>query len=262
MQLRNRFSLSVIIFLSAFLGSCSRSNQPTEADEFPVHTVADTTDVGCLGSYPQSRIVVGPEVSSPDGRFTAQVEIEIDSRLALDPDAVPPCLHTTRVDLIGGAQAEPLTVHLKLPRDEAGGNTAWIVDWSADSRYLLFGDAEWQYEADYSGQLYWLYDTQQGERRAINHEAVLMGRFTGDCVVASDVIGFAGDNRLIVVALPEDRADFELEFEQLESGEGVEGEAPTPSCITREARFLFDPATSRLDPMPDTATVGRYGVFR
>ena len=236
--------------------SCSPVEMATEPEEFPVHEVSDTTDVGCLGRYPESRIVRGPEVTSPDGRFTAWAEIEIDSRLEADPDAWPPCLHASSVYLTGPGDAESTesdaaqVVHLHLPNDQASGNTVWIVDWSADSRYLLFGDAEWQYEADYSGRLYWIYDTQSRMRRPVSHEPSLIGHFAGDCAIHAGVIGFAEDNRLVVAVLP----GAELDFEEL-----LEEEPAESACVGRETRLLFDPATSKLEPLPATATVERHG---
>lgn len=211
----------------------------------------DTSNVGCLGGYPESRIARSPVLLSPDGRFAAYAEIQIFSVLAEDPDASPPCAHESKVFLVAPDSDEFHAIYAHLPRDEATGNNVWLVDWSPDGRTLLFGEAEWQYETEYYARTYRLHDALANTPLALNLDPVLENLFEADCAVESHLMGFAEDGRLVLAVVPVVEEDFERLPDE---------EEPPPSCVDNEVLFFLNSGSNKITPAPEGYAISRFGI--
>lgn len=250
---KTKLLLGSFPFLIMLLTGCNTTPEVSQIPAFedlPVHTLENTMDVGCLGSFPESRIVRSPVLAAPKGGFRAYAEVEILSRLPQDPSAIPPCEHASRLFMRGPETADFRPVYSLLPQMTIDGNSLWLVDWSANGQQLLFGTAEWEYEADYYARGYWLYDTLQQAPRSVQIEAVLNSRFGTECVMEAGLAGFTEEGKLVAVAVPVVAEDF-LQME--------EDDEPLPSCVPRDTYFAFDPATNQLTPLPEDFSLQAFG---
>ena len=232
----------------------------TPPEEMRVDEVADTADVGCFDDPKDSRAVRGPVVASPDARFLAFVEIEIVANQAGGDDAYPPCANTSRLYLSTPTVPDFQSIFARVPSDLVTGGSIWIVDWSADGRYLLFGESEWEYDEDYYWRTYWLHDAQDNFPRMINPDPLVSGHFGLECEAHPEVAGFSKEGKLVLSISPEEVLDFERELEERILRPESEDEERLPSCVERDTFLLLDPVTNRLTPLPEDYSLQYFGM--
>src|ERR671924_2444109 len=136
-------AFSCTFVLMAVSGMWAQANPSAQG---PVNA-SDTSHVTCGDNPASSRTVRGDVFVSPDGKHRAYAEVEARP---VRPSSVgysgPLCVNNSRL-FVGSGASDFSAVFLEEPTDVETGNSLRVVDWSADSRRLLFELVQWQYDS-------------------------------------------------------------------------------------------------------------------
>lgn len=114
-----------------------------------------------------------------------------------------------------------------------------MVDWSADSRYLLVELWKWQYYSDTIGTWVLVYDAEKDLFLSPDLNRLFSRRFGQECWLDIKLLGFASDNRVA----------FEAE----------DNEMIGSACLEKKSRWLVEPTRGDLMRMPEDYKVSTYG---
>ncbi len=228
-------------------------------EDMAIVELEDTADVGCFNNPQESRLVRGPVIASPDVRFLAYAEVQIVANSA-GPEAYPPCTNTSRLFLMKPGSEEFESVFSRTPRDLVTGGSFWLVDWSPDNRYLLFGESEWEYDEDYYWRTYWLFNTEDNTPRPVNPDPMVAAHFGSECQAHAEFTGFTKEGKLVTVVAPETPLDFEPELQERFTRPETEEEETRPSCVERDTYFVLDTTANKLTLLPKDYVHTTYGL--
>jgi len=136
------------------------------------------------------------------------------------------------------------------PTEQTLGNAIFLVDWSPDSRYLLFKSLLFQWGSDFGGSDPVLYDAKSG---TFSDSLLMYQAFTKwakrDCVVSIEPLGFSSEGKVVLKAGP----TYPI---------APEVDEPEPdSCLKKSGTWLYDPGAGSLTELPDQFRVKRFGRF-
>lgn len=202
----------------------------------------DTWRVECdYGTQGQTWMARGKTLTSPDGRNRAYVEIEV-VQLASRMGAA--CRNTSKLLLSTSGNNEFRIRYMEEPT-QCEGNGIRLVDWSKNSKALLFQVNRWIYESDAceGGDLL-LYSAETQRFKLFTIERVsrwFSTKLKRDCVVDITPLGFSEDGDILFEA--DDNPWMEEE------------------CFSRPAKWLLH-NNGNLEQLPDDYRVNRYGRFQ
>jgi hypothetical protein len=222
------------------VGLCAAA-APRDTKSQYVEISSDTSFVTCFKEPVGSRLARGPVLISPDGRFRAYTEVE--ARAVKAGDEVQ-CVNRSR--LYVGVESQPYeNVFMEEPRIYMQGNTLTLVDWSADSRYLLMQLFDFQYASDAASPRMLLYDTRNQYFLSPLVDDTFGRLFNKTCNVRADPLGFSPQGTIVLKAA---------------NWVEVDGESSAP-CLPdgKESRWEFDLTTGTVNPMDSTVRPRHYG---
>ncbi|PYX81258.1 MAG: hypothetical protein DMG70_20215 [Acidobacteria bacterium] len=209
----------------------------------PVNT-GDTAYVTCGENPGNSRMVRGDVFISPDNKHRAYSEVEAR---AIRPSTVgyagPLCVNNSRL-LVRSEASDFKVVFLEEPSDVEAGNSLRVVDWSADSRRLLFELAQWQYDSPGVGRTPVIYDVNYGvfQQPDLNH--IFSRHFGLECSLDVHVVGFSPEAKVVIETQP-----LSPEEEEVQA---------SPSCSHKKGAWLLSVASEALTTLSDTSKVQHY----
>ena len=195
-----------------------------------------------------SQIFRGPVYLSPDGRHRAYAENESHARGS--GEGCEDCTNNSRLFVADTPDAVFRLVLLQSPSRYELGNWIKIIDWSPDSRFLLFEEGGFQYCSDAGGSAPRCYEAESGIFSEENGPGSVPYAFSQmlnkDCEVAVQALGFSPDGGLVLKAFPW----FELGDE----------EPSNDSCLKKEGLWLLEAKAGKLSPLPNDYKVVRYST--
>ncbi|HYL13445.1 MAG TPA: hypothetical protein VEV41_10430 [Terriglobales bacterium] len=231
---------SCALVLIAVSGLWAQANPPSQA---PVAS-SDTSYLTCGENPSSSRTVRGEIFVSPDNKHRAYAEVEAR---AVRPSTIgysgPLCVNTSRL-FVGTDASDFKIVFLQEPSDIETGNSLRVVDWSADSRRLLFELAQWQYESPGISRIPVLYDVNYGtfQQPDLNH--IFSRHFGLECSLDAHVAGFSADARVVIETQPLSPEEEEV--------------LAVPSCSHKRGAWLLSIASETLTTLSDISKVQHY----
>jgi len=204
----------------------------------------DTAYVTCGENPGNSRMVRGDVFISPDNKHCAYSEVEAR---AIRPSTVgyagPLCVNNSRL-LVRSEASDFKVVFLEEPSDVEAGNSLRVVDWSADSRRLLFELAQWQYDSPGVGRTPVIYDVNYGvfQQPDLNH--IFSRHFGLECSLDVHVVGFSPEAKVVIETQP-----LSPEEEEVQA---------LPSCSHKKGAWLLSVASEALTTLSDTSKVQHY----
>lgn len=158
--------------------------------------LAQTSSVSCLdenGNMIGRRRERSAVLVSPDRRMRAHVEVVVSVNRKED---FPICTNSSAVYVARDTEGFQL-IHLETPTLDEPGNGIELVDWSADSRYLLCSVFSWAYETDAADFKLLVFDSQLGIFIRPNHNNLFSQQLGKKCTIEVWGIGFTSDNRVV-----------------------------------------------------------------
>src|ERR687888_1092140 len=216
------FSCFVLMAVSGLWAQANPSAQG------PVNA-SDTSHVTCGDSPASSRTVRGDVFVSPDGKHRAYAEVEARS---VRPSSVgysgPLCVNNSRL-LVGSGASDFSVVFLEEPTDLEAGNSLRVVDWSADSRRLLFELVQWQYDSPGVSRTPIIYDANYGVFQQPELNQVFSRHFGLECSLDFHVLGFSPDSKVVIETQPLNPEEEEV--------------LAMPSCSHKKGTWLLSTAS-------------------
>lgn len=179
-----------------------------------------------------------PWLHSPNGELSAHVRV--DAR-AIPGEGMGDCANTSQI-LVKKVGSEERKVHeLTPPSDGPKGNGVVLVDWSADSRFLLLDLLTWYYFSEGWDHTVLLYDTKEGAVSSFPLNEIFSPLRGEPCVVEAQVIGFSKEGNVVIDIAP--MGDDELWL----------------SCVDERGRWLLNPNSKKVDRAAAKLKVKRIG---
>jgi hypothetical protein len=205
---------------------------------------SDTSYVTCGENPASSRTVRGDIFVSPDNKHRAYAEVEAR---AVRPSTIeysgPLCVNASRL-FVGTDASDFKIVFLQEPSDIETGNSLRVVDWSADSRRLLFELAQWQYESPGIGRIPIIYDVNYGIFQQSDVNQVFARHFGLECSLDVHVVGFSPEAKVVIETQPLSPEEEEV--------------LAVPSCSRKKGAWLLSIASETLTALSDTSKVQHY----
>jgi hypothetical protein len=207
-------------------------------------SAADTANVTCGENPGNWRMVRSDVFISPDNKHRAYCEVEAR---AIRPSIVgysrPLCVNNSRLS-VGSDSSDFKVVFLQEPSDVEAGNSLRVVDWSADSRRLLFELAQWQYDSPGVSRTPVVYDVNYGvfQQPDLNH--IFSRHFGLECSLNVHVVGFSPEAKVVIETQP-----LSPEEEEVQA---------LPSCSHKKGAWLLSVASEALTTLSDTSKVQHY----
>ena len=221
---------------SALLSFALVSSHAAQGQTVEVLATTDLSSVDCGEAMAQDRVVRSPALVSPNGQYRAYGEVGTratrDTQLAW-------CANRSKL-FVGSASSRVLRqVYEEEPTYWMRGNGIRLVDWSADSRYLLVELWRWQYYSDTIGTSILVYDSEKDLFLVPDLDRLFSRRFGRECWLDIRLLGFASDNRVA----------FEAE----------DNEMLGSACLEKKSRWLLEPTRGDLMRIPEDYKLSTYG---
>jgi len=229
-----------LILLTGLVGFPVTSDQTEQTQTVEVLTTTDLSFVDCGDSTPRARVVRSPALVSPDGRYRAyaQVETRVIRETKKDTELAE-CANRSRL-FVGSSPGRVLPqVYEEEPTYWMRGNGIRLVDWSADSRYLLVELWRWQYYSDTIGTWILVYDREKELFLSPDLNDLFSRMRQRECWLNIKLLGFASDNRVAS----------EAEDEMMLGS----------TCLEKKSRWLVEPMGGYLMPIPKDYKLSSYG---
>ena len=243
--------LVVVLSLSAAFAEAQRLPSRLVTSKTRAATCYKPGARGPFSDLVGSQVVRTPVFTSPDGRYRAYVEEEADAFKIPKNDvhrwSAVECANTTRLFVAGPGQGPFRLVFLQVPDFSHILNSIALIDWSPDSRQLIF-ELNWStYDTDFFPNCLLLYDPAYGYFKECGFaEAAFSAKVNKECSVLVEPLGFFPDGKVVLTAQPY---------------YDVDGEMAEPACVNKKGTWLLDPHGGNLSPLPDDYKVQRYGWF-
>ena len=238
---------------------CGLGATSAQAQRLPTRVITSSTKTatcykaGASGPFSDligSQIVRTPIFTSPDGRYRAYVEEEAAAFKIPKTDenrwSSVECANTTRL-YVSGLQGPFRPVFLQAPDVSHILNSIALIDWSPDSRQLMFWLSWTVCDTDFFPNCLLLYDPVYGYFKECGFAAAAFSAKTNtECSVLIEPLGFSPDGKVVLTAQPY---------------YDVDGEIDEPACVPEKGIWLLDPNGDKLSPLPGDYKVQHYGRF-
>lgn len=231
---------SFALVLIAASGLWGQANSSAQAPVNPV----DASYLTCGDNPGNSRTVRSDIFISPDNKHRAYAEVEAR---AIRPSVVgysgPVCVNSSRL-VVGSNASDFKVVFLEEPSDVETGNSLRVVDWSADSRRLLFELAQWPYESPGVSRMPVVYDVNYGvfQQPDLNH--IFSRHFGLECSLDVHVVGFSPEAKVVIETRPLSPEEEEV--------------LAVPSCSHKKGAWLLSIAIETLTAFAEGSKVLHY----
>ncbi len=180
-----------------------------------------------------------PTLTAPDGRHAAYAIVEARTT----PGGESPCATTSRLFIRSASAGSFRLAYLKTASFGANGNGIRLIDWSADSRYLLVEIAMGQWGSDWGDWEILVYDTRSEYAQVPITYHLLECYFGHECDAYVRPLGFVKGGVAVEV-----RPSYD-----------AEGLLEPTSCVKESARFVLNFFSGELAPLPAGIEIRHYG---
>ena len=229
-----------LVLLTGLVGFPVASNPTGQNQTVEVLTTTDLSFIDCVESAPRARVVRSASLVPPDRRYRAYAEVE--TRMIGETTKgteLAECANRSRL-FIGNSSSRVLPqVYEEEPTYWMRGNGLRLVDWSADSRYLLVELWRWQYYSDTIGTWILVYDREKDLLLSPDLNKLFSRMHQRECWLNIKLLGFASDNRVA----------FEAEDDMMIGS----------TCLEKKSRWLLEPVGGYLMPIPEEYKLSTYG---
>ncbi len=208
------------------------------------------------GGFAGPMLVRSQVLVAPDGEHRGYTESLAGGGVKL-PSATggwlsPECANITKLFVASKREQEFKQALTVTPTEYTLGNAIRLVDWSPDSRYLLFELFLFQWGSDFGGRDLVLYDAQSGSSSDPQRPYEAFKKWAGrGCSATIEPLGFSGEGKVVLKVWP----SYPI---APESNEPV---TESDSCLKKPGIWLYDPGTGSLRELPDSYKVEHFGRF-
>jgi len=236
---------SLVGVLSGLLLLWAARGDPSQGRQVEAVLAENTAWVSCWdfeGHAYESRAVRSVELVSPEGLNRVYVIAEARA-IGKDQRGLESCENRTRLFISRRGAASFSTVFVaNAVKDGPQGNGLQLIDWSADSRYVLGDLITWRYFSEGWAHNALLYSVQNDAVVKLDLNSLFTLHAKKDCTVDGKLLGFLRDGRLAFRAwgVPDE-----------------EGE----SCVSRASLWAIDWKASTLNQISSSAVIRHNGHF-
>jgi hypothetical protein len=196
------------------------------------------------GDKPDRSVSRSWTLASPDGLYAAYAENEAVAERSPNGE-ITGCKSTSKLFVSGPGSTEAKVVLVIEPTESDSGNSIELIDWSRGGHRLLVIEFLWPWASDAGGIAARVYDANSGKMTGQDLSYGAFQRLLGrQCAVIIDPIGFSSDGKVVVNAGSDLDEEPKLEKD---------------SCLKKNEIWSLDPATAKLQRLPDRFKVRRYG---
>lgn len=189
---------TLLICLVAFLAAAALARPPVESDVL----FKDSTAITCWNQsfkdfrtrQAESRLLIS---SNKTLRAYARTTAEAKGT---DERGTEQCTNNSSL-LVSHRNAQFKEVFVRPPSEDLGGNGIILVDWSADSRYLLAQVISFPYYSDYWEHSLVIYSAENGQVKELELNALISAE-APMCGVDGQAVGFSSDGHVLFLVVP------------------------------------------------------------
>ncbi|MGH9407357.1 MAG: hypothetical protein ACRD3D_16180 [Terriglobia bacterium] len=195
-----------------------------------------------------SKRVVSPVLTSPDGRFRAYAENDVvafSQSLQQEGPPIFECANTARLFMAGPTSKMFRLVYLSVPAPYDLIKGVTLIDWSRDSRYLLFQVFDGNYASDAGGWGVGLLAARYGVfwPPVFPYQA-LEDHLRRNCSARIIALGFSQEDSVILKVSPY--------YDET-------GTMENDTCVKKQGLWSLDPSQRTMLELPDNYKVQQYG---
>jgi hypothetical protein len=250
----------ILLFMVGLLAFCLLIDGAEEGGSVKV-VVSDNRVATCYeeqtGGFAGPMLVRSQVLVAPDGEHRAYTESLAAGGVKLPSDTggwlSPECANITWLFVANSPGDKFRQVLTIIPEEQTLGNAIWLVDWSPNSRYLLFKSFAFQWGSDAAGSAPVLYDAQSGTSSDPECAYEAFKKWAGrSCFATIEPLGFSSEDKAVLNVGPSYPVAPEA---------GEETKPEPDSCVKRPGLWLYEPDTGKLTKLPAGYKVKHFGKF-